>query len=146
MVTLFSKTAHHVPKWFLVDATNKTLGRLTTEILTILTGKNLSYFTPGSNQGNYVIVVNSTKIFISGKKENQKLYYSNSQRPGSLKTQNFKQLIQNFPTRIIQKAVWGMLPKNILGRNLLQRLYIYPTEIINIFNTPTYTNLKLLSL
>lgn len=146
MITIFSKTSQHIPKWFIIDATNKTLGRLATQISNLLTGKNNSYSTPGSNQGNYVVVVNANKIQITGKKDLQKFYYSNSQRPGSLKSTNFETLSTTIPNRIIEHAVWGMLPKTIRGRALLTRLYIYKTTNINVFEQKTYTNLKLLLL
>jgi large subunit ribosomal protein L13 len=114
-----------------VDAENKTLGRLSTEVSKLLRGKELSYFTPGVDQGNFVVVLNANKIQVSGKKESQKLYYRNSQRPGSLKIETFKQLKERIPTRILEKAIRGMLPKGVLGRNYYRRLYIYCDNKIN---------------
>lgn len=125
MKTLFPKTECHIPKWFLVDATGKTLGRLATEVSKLLRGKENSYFTPGIDQGNFVVIFNAKKIEVSGKKKSQKLYYRNSQRPGTLKIETFKQLKERIPTRIIEKAVYGMLPKGVLGRNYYRRLYVY---------------------
>jgi large subunit ribosomal protein L13 len=125
MKTLFPKAEVHIPKWFIIDATGKTLGRLATEASKLLRGKEISFFTPGVNQGNYVIIINADKIEISGKKKLQKLYYRNSQRPGSLKIETFEQLKNRIPTRIIEQAVWGMLPKGVLGRNYYRRLYVY---------------------
>lgn len=131
MKTIFPKKECHIPKWFVVDAEGKTLGRLATEVSKLLRGKEISYFTPGVDQGNYVVVVNADKITVTGNKELQKLYYRNSQRPGSLKIETFKQLQNRIPSRIIEKAVWGMLPKNVLGREYYRRLFIYSDNKIN---------------
>jgi large subunit ribosomal protein L13 len=125
MKTLFPKKECHIPKWFVIDATNQRLGRLATEASKLLRGKETSLFTPGINQGNYVVILNAEKIVITGKKEEQKLYYRNSQRPGSLKMETFKQLKHRIPTRILEEAIWGMLPKGVLGRDYFRRLYIY---------------------
>ena len=125
MKTTFPKKECHVPKWFVIDATGKTLGRLSTEVTKLLRGKENSYFTPGVDQGNYVVILNASKIEVSGKKETQKLYYRNSQRPGSLKIETFKQVQQRRPNRIIEDAIWGMLPKGVLGRQYYRRLYVY---------------------
>lgn len=131
MKTIFPKKECHQPKWFVVDATDKTLGRLATEVSKLLRGKENSYFTPGVDQGNFVVVLNATKIKVTGKKEFQKLYYRNSQRPGSLKIETFQQLKERIPTRILEKAIRGMLPKGVLGRNYYRRLYIYCDSKIN---------------
>ena len=125
MKTTFPKKECHIPKWFVIDATGKTLGRLSTEVSKLLRGKENSYFTPGVDQGNYVVILNASKIEVSGKKETQKLYYRNSQRPGSLKIETFKQVQQRRPNRIIEDAIWGMLPKGVLGRQYYRRLYVY---------------------
>ena len=125
MKTLFPKKELHIPKWFILDATGKTLGRLATEISKLLRGKEISYFTPGVDLGNYVIVINANKVEVTGKKELQKLYYTNSQTPGNLKIETFKDLRNRIPTRILERAVWGMLPKGVLGREYYRRLYVY---------------------
>jgi large subunit ribosomal protein L13 len=130
MKTIFPKKEYHVPKWFVIDATGKTLGRLATEASKLLRGKENSFFTPGVDQGNFVVVLNADKIEVSGKKELQKLYYRNSQRPGGLKIENFKQLKERIPSRILEKAIWGMLPKGVLGREYYRRLYIYSNSEI----------------
>lgn len=135
MKTLFPKKECHIPKWFVVDAENKTLGRLATEVSKLLRGKEISFYTPGVDQGNYVVILNADKILISGNKESQKLYYRNSQRPGSLKIETFKQLQNRIPTRIIEEAVWGMLPKGVLGRNYYRRLFVYTDNKINYTTT-----------
>jgi large subunit ribosomal protein L13 len=131
MKTIFPKKECHQPKWFVVDAKEKTLGRLATEVSKLLRGKEISYFTPGVDQGNFVVILNASKIKVTGKKEEQKLYYRNSQRPGSLKIETFKQVRDRVPTRILEKAIWGMLPKGVLGREYYRRLYIYCDNKIN---------------
>jgi large subunit ribosomal protein L13 len=130
MKTIFPKQESHIPKWFVIDATDKTLGRLSTEVSKLLRGKETSYFTPGVNQGNFVVILNGDKIQVTGKKAIQKLYYRNSQRPGSLKIETFTQLKNRIPTRILEQAIWGMLPKNILGREYYKRLFIYSSDKI----------------
>lgn len=131
MKTIFPKKECHVPKWYVVDAKGKTLGRLATEVSKLLRGKETSYYTPGVDQGNYVVILNANQVEVSGKKETQKLYYRHSQRPGSLKIETFKQVKDRIPTRILEKAVWGMLPKGKLGRTYYRRLHIYCDDKIN---------------
>lgn len=136
MKTLFPKQESHVPKWFVIDATDKTLGRLSTEASKLLRGKETSLFTPGVNQGNFVVILNADKIKVTGKKESQKLYYRNSQRPGSLKIETFTQLKNRIPSRILEQSIWGMLPKGVLGREYFRRLYVYSADKI------IYKNIK----
>jgi len=135
MKTIFPKQECHLPQWFVIDATGKTLGRLATEASKLLRGKENSFFTPGIDQGNFVVILNAHQITVSGKKENEKLYYKNSQRPGGLKSETFKQLRNRIPTRILEHAIRGMLPKGVLGRNYYRRLYIYSDNKINYIPT-----------
>jgi len=144
MKTIFPKKECHIPKWFVVDPSGKTLGRLATEVSKLLRGKEISYFTPGVDQGNFVVILNANKITVSGKKEEQKLYYRNSQRPGSLKIETFKQVKERIPSRILEKAIWGMLPKGVLGREYYRRLYIYSDDKINY--TKTNNDVKVIPL
>ena len=130
MKTIFPKKELHIPKWFLFDAKGKTLGRLATEVSKFLRGKEISYFTPGVDLGNYVIIINANQINVTGKKEIQKLYYRNSQTPGNLKIETFKDLKNRIPTRILERAIWGMLPKGVLGRQYYRRLYVYESDNI----------------
>ena len=125
MKTNFPKKENHIPQWFVLDATGQTLGRLSTEVSKLLRGKETSQYTPGINQGNYVVIINAEKIEVTGKKEKEKLYYRPSQRPGNLKVETFENLKNRLPSRIIEKAVWGMLTKGVLGRNYYRRLYVY---------------------
>jgi len=131
MKTIFPKNECHVPKWYVVNAEGKTLGRLATKVSKVLRGKENSFFTPGIDQGNFVVILNAEKILVTGKKYQQKLYYRNSQRPGNLKVETFQQLQSRIPSRILEEAIWGMLPKGVLGRNYYRRLYIYSDNKIN---------------
>lgn len=112
-------------KWYVIDATDKRLGRLATEIASILRGKNKPTFTPNMDTGDFVIVVNAEKVTVTGRKPEQKLYRRHSGRPGGMKVETFNQLQDRIPERIIEKAVKGMLPKNALGRKLFTNLKVY---------------------
>ena len=112
-------------KWYLIDAKEQKLGRLSSKISILLRGKNNSYYTPHQINNSYVIVVNAEKIQVSGNKKLKKNYYRHSGRPGGLKTENFEHLYKRMPERIIEKAVKGMLPKNTLGRELFKHLKVY---------------------
>jgi large subunit ribosomal protein L13 len=131
MKTIFPKKENHIPQWFVIDANEKTLGRLATEVSKILRGKEMSHYTPGIDQGNFVVILNAEKIKVTGKKEKNKFYYRTSQRPGNLKIENFGDLQKRLPSRIIEKAIWGMLPKGVLGRKYYKRLYVYSGDKIS---------------
>lgn len=131
MKTLFPKKEYHIPKWFILDASNKTLGYLATEISQLVCSKYLSYFNAGINQKNFIIIINSSKIIVTGHKLLQKVYYRNSNRPGSLKKETFKDLKKRIPNRILEKAIWGMLPKNVIGRQFFKNIYIYSNNNIS---------------
>ncbi|RZL51179.1 MAG: 50S ribosomal protein L13 [Pedobacter sp.] len=128
--TVYPKIEAHQPKVFMIDATGKTLGRLASMASQFLRGKTTSFYTPGVDQGNFVIITNAKKIQVSGKKARSKLYTRNSQRPGSLKHEQFKDLQNRLPTRALEEAIWGMLPKGILGRNYYRRLFVYSDDQI----------------
>ncbi len=112
-------------QWFLVDAENQTLGRLATEVASVLRGKTKPNFTPHLDTGDFVIVVNAEKIKVTGKKSDQKLYRRHSGRPGGMKVETFKSLQSRIPERIIEKAIKGMLPHTRLGRQLFNKLKVY---------------------
>jgi len=112
-------------KWYVVDATNQRLGRLATEIATVLRGKNKPTYTPNLDAGDFVVVINAEKVDITGNKRFDKLYRRHSGRPGGMKTETFDELQNRIPERIIEKAVKGMLPKNALGRQLFTKLKVY---------------------
>jgi large subunit ribosomal protein L13 len=146
MKTIFPKKELHVPKWFILDATGKTLGRLSTEASKLLRGKEISHFTPGVDLGNFVVIINANKIVVSGNKETEKLYYRNSQTPGNLKIETFKDLKNRIPTRILERAIWGMLPKGVLGRQYYRRLYVYANnDILYAKNKEQETNSEAIS-
>jgi large subunit ribosomal protein L13 len=111
--------------WHVIDAEGQRLGRLATEIATILRGKNKPNFTPNMDTGDFVIVVNADKVVVTGRKDSQKLYRRHSGRPGGMKTETFAQLQARIPERIVEQAVKGMLPKNSLGRKQFTKLKVY---------------------
>ncbi|KAF5189997.1 50S ribosomal protein L13 protein [Thalictrum thalictroides] len=126
--TWYPKAADHVNTdkiWYVVDATDKILGRLASTIAIHIRGKNLATYTPSVDMGAFVIVVNAEKVAVSGKKRNQKLYRRHSGRPGGMTVETFDQLQQRIPERIIEHAVRGMLPKGRLGRALFNHLKVY---------------------
>lgn len=112
-------------KWYTVDAANKTLGRLSTEVATLLQGKHKIHYYPSIDTGDYVIILNASRVKVTGKKEEQKLYRRHSGRPGGMKVETFKALQNRMPERILEKAVKGMLPKGRLGRKMYTRLKIF---------------------
>lgn len=112
-------------KWYIIDAKDQTLGRISTLIAKTLIGKRTFYYNPSQINKTYVIVINAKNIQVSGNKKVHKLYYRHSGRPGKLKIETFQQLKARIPTRIVEKAVKGMLPKNKLGRKLFTHLKVY---------------------
>ncbi|MBM5824477.1 MAG: 50S ribosomal protein L13 [Cyanobacteria bacterium M_surface_10_m2_119] len=112
-------------QWYLVDAENQTLGRLASEVASVLRGKNKPSYTPHLDTGDFVIVINADKIRVSGNKPTQKIYRRHSGRPGGMKTETFAHLQARIPERIVEKAVKGMLPHNALGRQLFRKLKVY---------------------
>ncbi len=116
-------------EWYVVDAANQRLGRLATEIASVLRGKNKPTFTPHMDTGDFVIVINAEKIAVTGKKSSQKVYRRHSGRPGGMKTETFEKLKVRIPERILEQAVKGMLPKNSLGRQLFTKLKVYKGDV-----------------
>lgn len=112
-------------QWRLVDAEGKTLGRLASRIAAILKGKHKPIYTPHADVGDYVIVINADKIHVTGRKMLQKMYHRHSGYPGGLKSTNLRDLLQRHPTRAVEYAVKGMLPKNRLGRRMFKKLKVY---------------------
>ncbi|NPB06269.1 MAG: 50S ribosomal protein L13 [Aquificae bacterium] len=112
-------------KWWVVDATGKTLGRLASEIAKILRGKHKPYYQPDVDCGDFVIVVNAEKIRVTGKKLDQKIYYRHSGYPGGLKARPLRWMLENKPEEVIRLAVKRMLPKNRLGHRMLKKLKVY---------------------
>ena len=116
------------PEWHVIDAKDKTLGRLSSEIATLLQGKHKPIYVPHLNTGDYVVVINAEKVRVTGRKLEQKMYYRHSGYHGGLKERTLSQVLEKSPTRVIQQSVKGMLPKNALGRRMLGRLKLYAGE------------------
>ncbi len=112
-------------KWYVVDATGYTLGRLASEVAKVLRGKNKPTFTPHIDTGDYVIVINAEKIKVSGKKLDQKIYYSHSDYVGGFKDTTLKEMLAKKPEKVMELAVKGMLPKGPLGREMYKKLHVY---------------------
>ena len=116
------------PKWHVIDADGKTLGRLSSEIAWLLQGKHKPMYVPYLNTGDYVVVINASKVRVTGKKLEQKMYYRHSGYPSGIKESNLARVMDKTPTNAIKYAVKGMLPKSALGRRMLSRLKLYPLE------------------
>ena len=112
-------------KWYVVDATGYTLGRLASEVAKVLRGKNKPTYTPSMDTGDYVIVVNAEKISVTGKKLDQKVYYNHSGWVGGLKETTLREMLNKHPERVIEHAVKGMLPKGPLGREMYTKLHVF---------------------
>ena len=112
-------------KWYVVDATGYTLGRLASEVAKVLRGKNKPVFTPHVNTGDYVIVVNADKIKVTGKKLDQKIYYHHSDYVGGMKEITLREMLAKKPEKVVELAVKGMLPKGPLGREMFTKLHVY---------------------
>ena len=112
-------------KWYVVDATGMTLGRLSSEVAKVLRGKNKPEFTPHCDCGDYVIVINAEKITVTGKKLDQKMYYHHSDYVGGMKEQTLREKLNRKPEQVIELAVKGMLPKGPLGRQMYKKLHVY---------------------
>ena len=125
MKTFMASTANVDRKWYVVDATDQTLGRLASEVAKVLRGKNKPIFTPHIDTGDYVIVINAEKIKVSGKKLDQKVYYHHSDYVGGMKETTLKEMLNKKPEKVIELAVQGMLPKGPLGRQMFTKLHVY---------------------
>ena len=112
-------------EWWIIDATDKTLGRLSTLVASLLRGKHKPWFTPHVDTGDFVIVINADKIQLQGKRPEMKEYFHNTGYPGGGRFESFKELMQKFPERVIEKSVKGMLPKNRLGKKIGAKLKVY---------------------
>ena len=122
----FSAKAHEVRRdWFLVDATDKTLGRLASEIARRLRGKHKPEYTPHVDTGDYIVVVNADKLRVTGRKASDKMYYKHTGYIGNMKSISFEKLQQKAPGRVLEIAVKGMLPRNPLGRAMFKKLRVY---------------------
>lgn len=124
--TSIYKKSDVVKKWYVVDATDKPLGRLASEIAVILMGKNKPEYTPNFDNGDFVIVTNCSKVWLTGDKIHKKMYYDNkSGTYGGLRTRSAKVMKKQYSTEMVRRAVWGMLPKGSLGKQMLRKLFVY---------------------
>jgi large subunit ribosomal protein L13 len=128
MKTYTARPADIEREWHVVDAADKTLGRLSTQIARLLMGKHKPTFTPSQDTGDYVVVINAGQVRVTGKKAQQKVYYRHSGYPGGLKSITLEKMMQQFPTRAVQYAVNGMIPHTRLGRQMKKRLKVYAGE------------------
>ena len=126
MSTFTAKPATVEREWFIVDATDKPLGRLASEVARRLRGKHKPQFTPHVDTGDYIIVVNASKVGATGAKREKKMYHRHSGYPGGIKSMTLGQMLERRPTRVIELAVKGMLPKGPLGRAMYRKLKVYP--------------------
>jgi large subunit ribosomal protein L13 len=126
MKTYSTKASDIERKWWVIDASGQTLGRLASEVAVLLRGKHKPIYSPHLDVGDYVVVINATKINVTGKKLTQKMYYRHSQYPGGLKSTSLGRMMETHPTRVIEHAVKGMLPHNRLGAAMLRKLKVYP--------------------
>jgi len=115
-------------EWWVIDATNQTLGRMASQLARLLMGKHKAIFAPHIDTGDYVVVINAARVRVTGKKAEKKSYYRHSGYPGGLKSQSFEELFSKNPARVIELAVKGMLPHNRLGRAMFKKLKVYPGD------------------
>lgn len=123
--TYSAKASELQPRWYLIDVNDKVLGRVATEIAQILRGKLKPMYTPHLNCGDFVIVINASKVAVTRDRLDEKIYYHHSQYPGGMKTETLREALQRHPERVIEHAVKGMLPHNRLGADMLHRLKVY---------------------
>jgi large subunit ribosomal protein L13 len=112
-------------KWYVVDATDLPLGRLATQVAMILMGKTKPSYTPNVDGGDFVIIINAEKVSLSGNKKENKKYYNNSQYVGGLRTRTAGVMLEQFPEEMLERSVWGMMPKGRLGRQMVKKLFVY---------------------
>lgn len=127
MATFVAKPAEAAAtrKWWIIDAKDQPLGRLASKVATLLRGKHKATYTPHVDTGDFVIVINAAQVKLTGNKATQKMYYSHSGYPGAIRSESFAHRVQRDPAFPIEKAVKGMLPKNVLGREMLTKLKVY---------------------
>ena len=125
MSTFMAKKEEVNREWYVIDATGKPLGRVASQAAILLRGKHKPTYTPHVDTGDYVVIVNADKVVLTGKKLEQKMYYRHSGFPGGLKAINYKRFMESAPEKVVHKAVWGMLPHNVLGRQMVKKLKVY---------------------
>jgi large subunit ribosomal protein L13 len=125
MKTYMPKPENIERKWYVVDAKGKTLGRLASQVASIIKGKHKPIYSPHMDTGDFVIVVNASEVHLTGKKREQKMYRHHSGHPGGLKEVSFERMIKEKPQKVVYDAVWGMIPHNRLGRKMITKLKVY---------------------
>ena len=125
MKTFMQKKENVERKWYVIDAEGKTLGRVATKAATILRGKHKPTYTPSVDCGDYVIIINASKVNLTGNKLNDKMYYNHSGYPGGLRERTAKVMVEKYPEEMLERAVKGMLPHNSLGRSMGKKLFVY---------------------
>lgn len=123
--TTIAKQENITRKWYVVDAADKPLGRLASEVAVILMGKNKPTYTPNVDCGDYVIIINASKVKLSGDKVHNKFYYNVSGYTGGLRKRSAGAMLQDYPCEMVERSVWGMLPKGTLGRKIYKKLFVY---------------------
>lgn len=123
--TTIAKPKELTRKWYVIDATGKPLGRFASEVATILIGKNKPIYTPNVDCGDYVIIINAEKVSLSGDKIHNKNYYNVSGYTGGLRTRSAGDMLARYPEEMVERSVWGMLPKGRLGRQIYKKLFVY---------------------
>ncbi len=125
MDTFMAKKSDVIRNWYVIDAEGKNLGRVASKAATILRGKHKAIYTPHVDCGDYVIIINAEKVNLTGNKLDQKMYYNHSGYPGGLRERNAKEMIENYPEEMMERAIKGMLPKGRLGRAMGKKLFVY---------------------
>ena len=128
MKTFMQRKEDVARNWYVIDADGMTLGRLATKVASILRGKNKPTYTPHIDGGDYVIVINASKVNLTGNKLNDKIYYNHSRYTGGLRERTAKEMIEKYPVEMVERAVKGMLPKGRLGRAMYKKLFVYANE------------------
>ncbi|MEI6847844.1 MAG: 50S ribosomal protein L13 [Chlorobiaceae bacterium] len=141
--TYSAKPAEVERKWYIIDAEGQVLGRMAAEIAKVLRGKHKPQFTPHIDTGDFIVVTNAAKVVLSGKKHELKTYFSHSHYPGGVKIDHVKDVLKKKPEKVIEHAVWGMLPHNNLGRQLFRKLKVYAgSEHPHVAQTPVEMKLN----
>ena len=125
MDTFMAKKSDVIRNWYVIDAEGKNLGRVASKTATILRGKHKAIYTPHVDCGDYVIIINAEKVNLTGNKLDQKMYYNHSGYPGGLRERNAREMIENYPEEMMERAIKGMLPKGRLGRAMAKKLFVY---------------------
>ena len=128
MNTFMAKKSEIKRDWYVIDASGKSLGRVASKVATILRGKHKAIYTPNVDCGDYVIIVNASKVNLTGNKLDDKMYYNHSGYPGGLRERTAKEMRENYPEEMLERAVKGMLPKGRLGRAMAKKLFVYRDE------------------